>query len=64
MAGGELDVVGVRPEHMTMLLDRFGEMGLSMTPTADGLRVVAPERLRSIDVATLPYPGSPPTTSR
>jgi len=57
VAGGELDVVGVRPEHMTMLLDRFGEMGLSMTPTSTGLRVVAPERLRSIDVATLPYPG-------
>ncbi len=57
VAGGELDVVGARPEHMTMLLDRFGDMGLDVTPTPVGLHVVAPGRLRSIDVATLPYPG-------
>ncbi len=57
VSGGELDVVGARPEHMTMLLDRFGEMGIEMTPTDDGLHVVAVDRLRSIDVATLPYPG-------
>jgi UDP-N-acetylglucosamine 1-carboxyvinyltransferase len=61
VAGGELDIVGARAEHMTMLLDRFADMGLEVSRIADRdterLRVVAPERLRSIDVATLPYPG-------
>jgi UDP-N-acetylglucosamine 1-carboxyvinyltransferase len=61
VAGGELEVVGARAEHMTMLLDRFADMGLEVSTISDGggdrLRVVAPERLRSIDVATLPYPG-------
>jgi UDP-N-acetylglucosamine 1-carboxyvinyltransferase len=61
VAGGELDVIGARPEHMTMLLDRFADMGLEVStlPEREGerLRVVAPQRLRSIDVATLPYPG-------
>ncbi|HUV17497.1 MAG TPA: UDP-N-acetylglucosamine 1-carboxyvinyltransferase [Ilumatobacteraceae bacterium] len=61
VAGGELDVVGARAEHMTMLLDRFSDMGLQVSSVSDRdgdrLRVVAPERLRSIDVATLPYPG-------
>jgi UDP-N-acetylglucosamine 1-carboxyvinyltransferase len=61
VAGGELDVVGARAEHMTMLLDRFSDMGLEVSALSDReggrLRVVAPERLRSIDVATLPYPG-------
>jgi UDP-N-acetylglucosamine 1-carboxyvinyltransferase len=61
VAGGELDVVGARPEHMTMLLDRFADMGLEVSTISDRdgerMRVVAPERLRSIDVATLPYPG-------
>ena len=61
VAGGELDVVGARAEHMTMLLDRFADMGLEVSSVSDRdgerLRVVAPERLRSIDVATLPYPG-------
>ena len=61
VAGGELDVVGARAEHMTMLLDRFSDMGLEVSAVSDRdgerLRVIAPERLRSIDVATLPYPG-------
>jgi UDP-N-acetylglucosamine 1-carboxyvinyltransferase len=61
VAGGTLDVVGARAEHMTMLLERFADMGLDVTTVADRdgerLRVVAPDRLRSIDVATLPYPG-------
>jgi UDP-N-acetylglucosamine 1-carboxyvinyltransferase len=61
VAGGELEVVGARADHMTMLLDRFADMGLEVSTISDldgdRLRVVAPERLRSIDVATLPYPG-------
>jgi UDP-N-acetylglucosamine 1-carboxyvinyltransferase len=59
VAGGELSIEGARPEHMTMLLDRFADMGLLIEPdrTGGALRVVAPDRLRSIDVATLPYPG-------
>ena len=57
VSGGELEFEGARPEHMTMLLERFGDMGLDISAVERGLRVVAPERLRSIDIATLPYPG-------
>jgi len=61
VAGGELEIEGARPEHMTMLLDRFADMGLDISTISDHdgdrMRVVAPDRLRSIDVATLPYPG-------
>jgi UDP-N-acetylglucosamine 1-carboxyvinyltransferase len=57
VAGGELLVTGARPEHMQMLLHRFNEMGLDLTATTRGLVARADERLRSIDVATLPYPG-------
>ncbi|MFT6291002.1 MAG: UDP-N-acetylglucosamine 1-carboxyvinyltransferase [Ilumatobacter sp.] len=57
VAGGELDVIGARADHMMMLLDRFSEMGLQITPTDHGINVVAHERPRSIDIATLPYPG-------
>jgi UDP-N-acetylglucosamine 1-carboxyvinyltransferase len=61
VSNGELNVLGIRPDDMTMLLDRFSDMGLQMSPIeiegASGLHVAAPERLRSIDIATLPYPG-------
>ena len=57
VSGGRLHVVGARPEHMTMLLERFSDMGLDIAETDDGLTVSAEGRMRAIDVATLPYPG-------
>jgi UDP-N-acetylglucosamine 1-carboxyvinyltransferase len=57
VSGGQLEIEGARAEQMTMLLERFGDMGLDISAVDGGLRVVAPERLRSIDIATLPYPG-------
>jgi len=57
VAGGDVFVRGARAEHMEMLLNRYAEMGVSITPQVDGLRVVATDRLRAIDFSTLPYPG-------
>lgn len=57
IAGGEILLEGARPDHMDMLLQKVGEMGLRTSPTGSGLWVSAPGRLRSVDVSTLPYPG-------
>lgn len=57
IAGGEITILGARPDHMDMLLAKLGEMGLRTSPTVDGLWAAAPSRLRSADVSTLPYPG-------
>jgi len=57
VCGGEVVLRGGRMEHMEMLLRRFNDMGVTVTSVGDGLAVFARERLRSIDVATLPYPG-------
>ena len=57
VAGGELEVVDARPEHMENLLARFAEMGLELTVGEGSVRVAADGRLRAIDVPTLPYPG-------
>jgi UDP-N-acetylglucosamine 1-carboxyvinyltransferase len=56
-AGGEIQVKGARADHMDMLIAKLGEMGMRISPEADGLWAMASERLRSVDVATLPYPG-------
>jgi UDP-N-acetylglucosamine 1-carboxyvinyltransferase len=56
VAGGELHIRHARPDHMQNVLTRFGEMDIDVTAGGD-LRVAAPDRLRSIDVQTLPYPG-------
>lgn len=57
MAGGEIEIVGARSDHMDMLVRKLGEMGLRIAPTNDGLWASRPGRLRSVDVASLPYPG-------
>ena len=57
VAGGDLTIEGARPEHMTMLLERFADMGLEISSVENRMHVTAADRMRSIDVATLPYPG-------
>jgi len=57
VCGGEVVLRGARAEHMDMLLRRFADMGVTITSAGDGLAVWVDQRLRSIDVATLPYPG-------
>lgn len=57
VAGGEITLAGARPDHMDMLVQKLGEMGMRISPESDGLWAMAPDRLRSVDVATLPYPG-------
>ena len=57
VTGGSIDILNARPDHMKIVLDRFTDMGMKFEPLPYGLRVAAPSRLRSTDVATLPYPG-------
>jgi UDP-N-acetylglucosamine 1-carboxyvinyltransferase len=57
VAGGEITVRGARAEHMDMFIAKVGQMGVRITPDADGVWASVPGRLRSVDVSTLPYPG-------
>jgi UDP-N-acetylglucosamine 1-carboxyvinyltransferase len=57
VAGGALFIEHARPEHMENVLATFDEMGLVISSADGGVSVRAPERLRSVDVQTLPYPG-------
>ena len=57
MAGGAIQLHGARADHMEMLLEKLGDMGLRVIDGGDVLWATAPDRLRSVDVSTLPYPG-------
>ena len=57
VAHGDVVVRGARVEHMEMVLTRFADMGVAITPIEGGVRVVSSTRLTSIDFSTLPYPG-------
>ncbi|MFZ4668544.1 MAG: UDP-N-acetylglucosamine 1-carboxyvinyltransferase [Microthrixaceae bacterium] len=57
VAGGEVTLRGARSDHLEILIERMGHMGLRISPEADGLWVRGPERPRATDLVTLPYPG-------
>lgn len=62
VAGGDVTIEGARIDHMELLVDKLADMGMQIDtvdpdPTVGGLRIRVPDRLRSADIATLPYPG-------
>jgi len=57
IAGGEITIAGARPDHMDLLVHKLGQMGMRISPSNEGLWAMAPRRLTSVDVSTLPYPG-------
>ena len=57
MAGGDVVIEDGRADHMDMLLRKMGEIGVEVSQIPEGMRAVSSGRLRSMDVATLPYPG-------
>jgi len=57
LAGGSVTVTDGRPEHMEMLLRKLEAMGMGISYGPEGLRAECSGRLRSVDIATLPYPG-------
>jgi UDP-N-acetylglucosamine 1-carboxyvinyltransferase len=57
IAGGEITIEGARLDHVELVALKLGEMGLKVAPTPDGIWARADERMRAVDVATLPFPG-------
>ena len=57
LAGGEIELVGTRLEHLEIVSMKLCDMGMRVSPTPDGLWAQSPSRLRAVDIATLPHPG-------
>ncbi len=57
IAGGEIELVGTRLEHLEIVVSKLCEMGMRVSQTSDGLWARSEGRLRAIDAATLPHPG-------
>jgi UDP-N-acetylglucosamine 1-carboxyvinyltransferase len=57
IAGGEVEVIGSRLEHLDLVVMKLGEMGVKVSPTSRGLWARSDGHLQAVDVATLPFPG-------
>lgn len=56
---GDVLVDGVVPEHVKPITAKLKEMGAEVFEYEKSIRVKATERLKSVDIKTMPYPGFP-----
>lgn len=59
MTGGELVLRKFDPKIIESALELLRQMGCQVSVKSDGLALVAPKKLKSIDFATGPFPGIP-----
>lgn len=59
ITGGNVLVKGAVPEHLSSLIAKMEEMGVTIIEENDGVRVIGPEKLKAADIKTMPHPGFP-----
>lgn len=59
MAGGEILVKEVKPDHITPVLHKLEETGCKLKVEKNQIQLQAPKRLKAVDIKTMPYPGFP-----
>lgn len=57
MAGGPIRVENCEPDHLLALIIKLREMGADITTEARTIIVKAAQRLKAIEIKTLPFPG-------
>lgn len=59
MAGGRLQVDNVDAQHLAAVIDVLRMVGVGIEIRDRTVIVTAPDRIRSLDITALPYPGIP-----
>src|SRR5258708_3017231 len=59
LTGGDLNVAGCDPAHLTAILQKLAETGVKTVVKADSVRVMGDQPLHAADMNTEEYPGFP-----
>jgi UDP-N-acetylglucosamine 1-carboxyvinyltransferase len=59
LTGGDLNVAGCEPSHLTAILQKLAETGVKTAIRADCVRVMGDQPLRAADMNTEEFPGFP-----
>ena len=59
ITGGNIVIKKSNPDHLTFVLSKFQEAGVTIRLNDSDIIVEAPEKLEPINVTTAPYPGFP-----
>ena len=59
ITGGNVLVDNVLPDHLKPIIAKLKECGVDIKEEGNGLRVIANDRPKAVDIKTMPYPGFP-----
>ncbi len=59
ITGGNIELKNVIPEHITPAIYKLEEAGCTINIGKNSVKIMAPKKLKAIDVKTMPYPGFP-----
>ena len=59
MTRGDVLVKGIDASPLEAFLSKLRETGTLVEETADGIRIIGPEVIKSVDIKTQPHPGFP-----
>ena len=59
VTGGNIKITDVNPEHITAILSKLEEAGCKLDIGKNFVQLMAPKKLRSTEIKTMPYPGFP-----
>jgi len=59
ITGGNVLIRRAPAEHLEALSSKMREAGVQVVAEGDGVRVIAPQNLKAVDVVTGPHPGYP-----
>jgi UDP-N-acetylglucosamine 1-carboxyvinyltransferase len=59
LTGGDLNVVGCEPHHLSVVLQKLAEVGVRTASAGDSVRVIGDGALKAADIVTEEYPGFP-----
>ena len=59
ITGGNVLVKGAVPEHLSSLIAKMVEMGITIMEEEDGVRVIGSDHMKAVDIKTMPHPGFP-----
>lgn len=59
VTGGNIKITDVNPEHITAILSKLEEAGCKLDIGKNFVQLMAPKKLKSTEIKTMPYPGFP-----
>lgn len=59
ITGGDIVVKGACYDHLGAVMDRLQETGAGIEISNEGIRVTGNDKISSVEITTLPYPGFP-----